>query len=108
MNETFQAREGMPPSLFPDGVPTYMGHYHKPHTVGNTNIRYVGSPYQGAAYSECRHVTFPTRVAFLPNRPCIQSTYRSRRCQSLQICNVSGGNLLKCGQLRLVFVLRPA
>ena len=48
MNETFQAREGMPPSLFPAEVPTYMGHYHKPHTVGNTSIRYVGSPYQGA------------------------------------------------------------
>jgi hypothetical protein len=50
MNDSFQAREGMPPSLFPDGVPTYMGHYHKPHTVGNTNIRYVGSPYQGAKH----------------------------------------------------------
>lgn len=48
MNENFQAREGLPPSLFPASVPTYMGHYHKPHTVRNTNIRYIGSPYQGA------------------------------------------------------------
>ena len=46
MNEAFQAREGLPPELFPDTVPTYTGHYHKPHTVSNTSIRYVGSPYQ--------------------------------------------------------------
>ena len=46
MNEAFQAREGLPPDLFPDAVPTYTGHYHKPHTVSNTSIRYVGSPYQ--------------------------------------------------------------
>ena len=51
MNETFQAREGFPPSLFPLAVPTYMGHYHKPHTVRDTNIRYIGSPYQGARCS---------------------------------------------------------
>ena len=47
MNESFQAKEGLPPDLFPDGVPTYTGHYHKPHTVADTNIRYIGSPYQG-------------------------------------------------------------
>ncbi|KAL0053768.1 hypothetical protein WJX82_010500 [Trebouxia sp. C0006] len=46
MNESFQAKEGLPPDLFPDGVPTYTGHYHKPHTVADTNIRYIGSPYQ--------------------------------------------------------------
>ncbi len=46
MNEAFQAREGLPPDLFPDTIPTYTGHYHKPHTVSNTSIRYVGSPYQ--------------------------------------------------------------
>ena len=50
MNETFQAREGLPPSLFPASVPTYMGHYHKPHTVRDTSIRYVGSPYQGIVF----------------------------------------------------------
>ncbi|KAL0029555.1 hypothetical protein WJX79_003952 [Trebouxia sp. C0005] len=46
MNESFQAKEGLPPDLFPEGVPTYTGHYHKPHTVADTNIRYIGSPYQ--------------------------------------------------------------
>ena len=47
MNESFQAKEGLPPDLFPAAVPTYTGHYHKPHVVANTNIQYVGSPYQG-------------------------------------------------------------
>ena len=46
VNETFQAREGLEPALFP-AVPSYLGHYHKPHTVRNTSIRYTGSPYQG-------------------------------------------------------------
>ena len=27
-------------------IPTYTGHYHKPHTVPGTRITYVGSPYQ--------------------------------------------------------------
>jgi len=49
MNEFFQAKEGLPPDLFPEDVPTYTGHYHKPHTVANTNIHYVGSPYQGVS-----------------------------------------------------------
>ena len=47
MNEAFQAKEGLPPDLFPGDIPTYTGHYHKPHMVANTNIRYIGSPYQG-------------------------------------------------------------
>lgn len=47
LNDAFQARDGLPPRLFPGGVPTYTGHYHKPHTVPGTAIRYVGSPYQG-------------------------------------------------------------
>jgi hypothetical protein len=47
LNDACQARDGVPPSLFPKGVPVYTGHYHKPHTVAGTNIRYVGSPYQG-------------------------------------------------------------
>lgn len=46
MNEAYQAQEGLPPSLFPPGLPTYTGHYHRPHTVPGTRIRYVGSPYQ--------------------------------------------------------------
>ena len=48
MNNTFQATDGLSSSTFPDTIPTYTGHYHKPHTVGESNIRYVGSPYQGA------------------------------------------------------------
>jgi hypothetical protein len=46
LNDAHQARDGLPPRLFPPGVPTYTGHYHKPHTVPGTAIRYVGSPYQ--------------------------------------------------------------
>ena len=63
MNESFQARDGVDPGVFDvedvsstrrvDGdvargktVPTYTGHYHKPHTVPGTRITYVGSPYQ--------------------------------------------------------------
>ena len=45
-NDVFQAQIGMAPSSFPKSIPTYTGHYHKPHIVPNTNIIYVGSPYQ--------------------------------------------------------------
>lgn len=51
MNEAFQAKEGLPPDLFPASCPTYTGHYHKPHVVENTNIQYIGSPYQGSPAS---------------------------------------------------------
>lgn len=47
MNEAYQAQHGLEPGLFPETVPTYLGHYHLPHTVGSSNVRYVGSPYQG-------------------------------------------------------------
>lgn len=46
LNDACQARDGIPPTLFPKGVPVYTGHYHKPHIVAGTSIRYVGSPYQ--------------------------------------------------------------
>ncbi|PRW45242.1 ABC transporter (ISS) isoform C [Chlorella sorokiniana] len=46
MNEAYQAHDGLPPELFPAGIPTYTGHYHKPHTVAGTRITYIGSPYQ--------------------------------------------------------------
>ena len=36
--------EGLQPSIFPDGIPVYTGHYHTPQVHGN--IRYLGSPYQ--------------------------------------------------------------
>ncbi len=63
VNETFQAREGFKPDLFPEGVPTFMGHYHKPHTVQGTSIQYVGSPFQGyplEAYHICSRTFFST------------------------------------------------
>ena len=57
MNETFQAREGFSPDLFPP-VHVFMGHYHKPHRVAGTDIRYIGSPYQGA---HCNKHCLPIR-----------------------------------------------
>ncbi len=54
MSNTFQASSGLDPDTFPVAVPTYLGHYHKPQVVGKngqpTNIRYVGSPYQGMRF----------------------------------------------------------
>eukprot|EP00775_Hariotina_reticulata_P008697 gene8697-8878_t len=32
-------------------IPVYLGHYHFPHTVNNTSITYIGSPYQ-VSFSE--------------------------------------------------------
>ena len=46
-NYQLQAREGLPPDMFPPDVPVYTGHYHLPHTVPNSHITYIGSPYQG-------------------------------------------------------------
>ncbi len=48
-----QAQEGLSPAAFPAGIPTYTGHYHIPHQVPNTNIHYIGSPYQGRAPIVC-------------------------------------------------------
>jgi hypothetical protein len=47
MNASYQARDGLPPELFPQRLPVYLGHYHFPHLVPGTSITYVGSPYQG-------------------------------------------------------------
>lgn len=52
LNEASQAKEGIEPSVFPQHVPVYTGHYHKPHVVKGTRIEYVGSPYQVSA-GEC-------------------------------------------------------
>ena len=49
MNAAYQARDGLSPEFFPDQVPIFSGHYHIPHVVSGSNIRYVGSPYQGEA-----------------------------------------------------------
>ncbi|KAK9812526.1 hypothetical protein WJX73_005975 [Symbiochloris irregularis] len=46
VNELYQAKEGLMPDEFPAGTTVYTGHYHKPHTVPDTNIHYIGSPYQ--------------------------------------------------------------
>eukprot|EP00897_Mesotaenium_endlicherianum_P010219 jgi/Mesen1/9225/ME000591S08544 len=46
MNEAFQAKSGLDPSVFPSHLPVYTGHYHRPHRVGTTSIEYIGSPYQ--------------------------------------------------------------
>lgn len=46
MNDGVVSRGGISPAFFPASVPVYSGHYHKPHTVRNSKIHYVGSPYQ--------------------------------------------------------------
>lgn len=46
MNDGVSSHAGIPRSAFPSDVPTFSGHFHKPHTVGDGFIRYVGSPYQ--------------------------------------------------------------
>lgn len=52
-NETFQSSDGIDATLFPARIPTYSGHYHKPQTVWNTNIHYIGSQHQ-LSFSEER------------------------------------------------------
>jgi DNA repair exonuclease SbcCD ATPase subunit len=44
----YEGHSGLEPKLFPNApVPTYSGHFHRPHSVpGYAQIRYVGSPYQ--------------------------------------------------------------
>lgn len=44
LNATRVSTEGLAPSMFPDGVPVYTGHYHTPQV--HNNICYLGSPYQ--------------------------------------------------------------
>jgi len=44
LNAKRVSSEGLSPSMFPDNVPVYTGHYHTPQVHGN--IRYLGSPYQ--------------------------------------------------------------
>eukprot|EP00981_Chlorochromonas_danica_P004003 scaffold760_cov178-Ochromonas_danica.AAC.5 len=48
MNDGMRSREGINVDLFPNGIPIFSGHFHKPHTVSKSgiNLRYVGSPYQ--------------------------------------------------------------
>lgn len=44
LNATRVSTEGLTPSMFPDGIPVYTGHYHTPQV--HNNICYLGSPYQ--------------------------------------------------------------
>lgn len=46
MNDNTASRRGLQPSIFPSHLPTYSGHFHKPHRVGRSSITYVGSSYQ--------------------------------------------------------------
>ena len=48
VNSAHQAKSGLSPRMFPEGVSVYTGHYHKPHTVPRTNITYIGSPFESA------------------------------------------------------------
>jgi len=50
-NTRQQAHVGLDTKDFPADIPTYSGHYHLPHTVPNTSITYVGSPFQRACRS---------------------------------------------------------
>ena len=52
MNTAFQAKDGLSPAFFPADVPIFSGHYHIPHVVDNSKIRYIGSPYQGEACTD--------------------------------------------------------
>ena len=64
MNTAFQAKDGLSPAFFPADVPIFSGHYHIPHVVDNSNIRYIGSPYQGEAcrdaYARASAIQCPT------------------------------------------------
>lgn len=48
-NHLTQARDGLPPDVFPSGLPVYSGHYHLPQRVPGTDIVYIGSPYEVTA-----------------------------------------------------------
>lgn len=70
MNEAFQAKAGLESDLFPDTIPTYTGHYHKPHTVADTNITYIGSPYQGTS-AGCLDCALAVKVVISTASKCI-------------------------------------
>ena len=46
MNDNTLSRRGLQPSTFPAHLPTYSGHFHKPHRVPRCPVTYIGSPYQ--------------------------------------------------------------
>ncbi len=46
MNDNSASRRGLRPTVFPEHLPVYSGHFHKPHKVPKTSVTYIGSPYQ--------------------------------------------------------------
>lgn len=45
-NDNTASRRGLNPGIFPSHIPTYSGHFHRPHRVPASSVTYVGSPYQ--------------------------------------------------------------
>ena len=76
MNDGISSHSGIPRSAFPEGVPTFSGHFHKPHTIGDGFIRYVGSPYQvrgSILYSRDEHLFFAVGDTFVVSRDFFSS-----------------------------------
>lgn len=46
MNDNTASRRGLQPTVFPPHLPTFSGHFHKPHRVPRCPVTYVGSSYQ--------------------------------------------------------------
>lgn len=46
MNGNTLSLRGLSPQIFPKSLPTFSGHFHKPHSLRGGTITYVGSPYQ--------------------------------------------------------------
>lgn len=58
-NNVQQAFKGISPKSFPTQVPSYTGHYHKPHDVPGSRITYIGSPFQ------CTSLRHPMRESIV-------------------------------------------
>ena len=54
MNDKIISQNGLKLDIFPENIPIYSGHFHKPHNISVTKsgavveIKYVGSPYETA------------------------------------------------------------
>ena len=59
MNDNVISKAGVDLGIFPNGIPIYSGHFHKPHTLSSKGRRltYVGSPYQ-TSLSEAHQVKY--------------------------------------------------
>lgn len=47
-NHKQQAMQGLTRDALPSGVPVFTGHYHNPHVVSQSDIIYIGSPFERA------------------------------------------------------------